>query len=58
MSILILRRIVQRYRRENSYKNGGMITGRGTQNNTPMFNAMGVPIKNREYTKGYYEEEN
>jgi hypothetical protein len=58
MSILILRRIIQRYERERRFKNGGMITGSGTSSHIAMFTPMGEPIKNRKYTQGYNEEEN
>ncbi len=54
MSILILRRIVQRYSREKGYYNGGIITGSGTSNHIPMFtsnNPFMDEIKEREYTK-------
>lgn len=37
MSILILRRIVQRYSREKGYYNGGAISGSGTTNHIAMF---------------------
>jgi hypothetical protein len=45
MSILILRRLVKRYR------SGGTTTGSGTSNYIPMFTPMGESVKEREYTK-------
>lgn len=59
MSILILRRITQRYRRDNSYKNGGIITGSGTSNYIPMFtyNDLLNEIEDREYAQPENEEE-